>query len=400
MKDVAKVGWENAPLGHVCKFMGGGTPSKQNPSFWGGELPWVSPKDMKSDTVSDSIDHVTDIAVEQSATKRIPKGAILIVVRSGILSRTIPTAIAGRELTVNQDLKAIIPDKRLDGRFLAYFFQAAEPYLLDRVTRGATVHKLDMPVIKSLPVPLPPLEEQQRIVAVLDEAFEGLARARTHAEANLQNARELFETALSAFIERHKDSWSSTTLGEAYDVRDGTHDSPKYHPTGRALITSKNLGRDGLHFEKIKFISEEDYVSICKRSGVDKGDVLFAMIGTIGNPIVVDVEPDFAIKNVALFKMKDGRSGQFLRYMLRSKYVVEKMRAEAKGTTQQFVGLGYLRAFPVILPDPTTEMTMVDELDRIEAHCRSAEALYDIKLQDIDDLRQSLLQKAFAGDLT
>lgn len=290
---------------------------------------------------------------------------------------------------------------KLHPRFLFHYlftdqFQGA----MEELQTGASYPAVTDGQVRQQPIPLPPLEEQQRIVAVLDEAFEGLARARAHAEANLQNARELFENSLSAFIDRHKESWSSTTLGEAYDVRDGTHDSPKYHTTGRALITSKNLGRDGLHFEKVKFISEEDFELICKRSGVHKGDVLFAMIGTIGNPIVVEVEPDFAIKNVALFKMKEARSGQFLCYMLRSKQVVDKMKAEAKGTTQQFVGLGYLRAFPIILPKQPKEMALVDDLDRMETQCRSAEDLYEKKLQDLDDLRQSLLRKAFAGELT
>jgi len=90
----------------------------------------------------------------------------------------------------------------------------------------------------------------------------------------------------------------------------------------------------------------------------------------------------------------------FLRYLLRSKLVVDKMREEAKGTTQQFVGLGYLRAFPVALPLPADEPALVDELDGLEAECRSAENHYQAKLQDLDDLRQSLLQKAFAGELT
>jgi type I restriction enzyme, S subunit len=294
------------------------------------------------------------------------------------------------------------PDyERVDQDFLYHVLGSRTVFdQFDRLAAGSTVRNLNIGLVEGVEIPLPPLEEQQRIVAVLDEAFEGLARARAHAEANLQNARELFETCLSVFIERHEENWSSTSLGDAYDVRDGTHDSPKYHPTGRALITSKNLGRDGLHFDKVKFISEEDFEAIRKRSGVHKGDVLFAMIGTIGNPIVIDVEPDFAIKNVALFKMKDQRNGRLLRFLLRSKRIVEKMQAEAKGTTQQFVGLGYLRAFPVSLPKPTAEADLVDELDRIETECRSAEELYTKKLQDLDDLRQSLLQKAFAGELT
>src|SRR5271169_710479 len=102
--------------------------------------------------------------------------------------------------------------------------------------------------------------------------------------------------------------WQTRVLGEAYDVRDGTHDSPRYHETGHPLITSKNLKRGGLSFDDVKLISDQDYRKINERSAVHKGDVLFAMIGTIGNPTLVTVEPNFAIKNVALFKVPSGQS--------------------------------------------------------------------------------------------
>ncbi|MAY33740.1 MAG: restriction endonuclease subunit S [Rhodovulum sp.] len=404
MKNIAKAGWEVAPLGTVAQIR----PNKKEVKST------LSDEDEVSFVPMDclGVDQVT-LAEHQTRPLREVYGGYTYFRNGDVLLAKITPCFENGKLGIADDLTngigfgssefvVLRPSEKLFAGYLYHFLnrRSFRDWAKGLMT-GAVGHKrVPKELIETLEIPLPPVEEQRRIVAVLDKAFEGLARARTNAETNLTNARELFETSLSAFIDRHKDSWSSTTLGEAYDVRDGTHDSPKYHATGRALITSKNLGRDGLHFEKVKYISEEDYVSISRRSGVDKGDVLFAMIGTIGNPIVVDVEPDFAIKNVALFKMKEGRNGQFLRYLLRSKYVVEKMHAEAKGTTQQFVGLGYLRSFPVMLPEPIVESTMVDELDRIEAQCRSAEALYEIKIQDLYDLRQSLLQKAFAGELT
>src|SRR5690606_9492420 len=95
------------------------------------------------------------------------------------------------------------------------------------------------------------------------------------------------------------EKWDIKIMSEVYDVRDGTHDSPKYQDEGYPLITSKNLKDGIITFDKIKYISEEDYISINKRSKVDIGDVLFAMIGTIGNPTVITEEPNYAIKNVA-----------------------------------------------------------------------------------------------------
>ena len=120
-------------------------------------------------------------------------------------------------------------------------------------------------------------------------------------------------------------NWVVKKLGEVYDVRDGTHDSPKYVKEGYALITSKNLKNDSLNYDNVNYITEQDYISINKRSKVDVGDALFAMIGTIGNPIVIKDEPDFAIKNVALFKVPKNQDSHFLKYYLDSSSVIEKI---------------------------------------------------------------------------
>ncbi|NQU83805.1 MAG: restriction endonuclease subunit S, partial [Parcubacteria group bacterium] len=129
------------------------------------------------------------------------------------------------------------------------------------------------------------ISEQHRIVKILDDVFTDVAKAKENAEKNLQNAKELFESYLQGVFANPGKDWKEKRLGDVYDVRDGTHDSPKYQKEGYALITSKNLKRDELDYQKIKYISEKDYKKINERSKVHKGDVLFAMIGTIGNPV-------------------------------------------------------------------------------------------------------------------
>ncbi|MEE9454158.1 MAG: restriction endonuclease subunit S [Paracoccaceae bacterium] len=156
-------GWVETTLGEVTRFSGGGTPSKSNRAFWDGSIPWVSPKDMKFEVIVKSIDKITHEAIEKSATKLIPEGATLIVVRSGILARTVPIAIVGRELTVNQDLKAICPNETILPKFLTYLMRANERNLLAKVTRGATVHRLSTYTLKSLPIYVPSLEVQSQI---------------------------------------------------------------------------------------------------------------------------------------------------------------------------------------------------------------------------------------------
>ena len=151
------------------------------------------------------------------------------------------------------------------------------------------------------------------------------------------------------------DGWEWKSLNEVFIVKDGTHDSPKYiEENGYPLLTSKNLRENGLDYSNFKLISEEDYIKINQRSKVDKGDLLFAMIGTIGNPTIIEQEPNFAIKNVALFKpMNKENKIEFLRYYFLSNFVIDKMINEANGATQKFVGLTYLRN--CLYPQPPHE---------------------------------------------
>ena len=191
-------------------------------------------------------------------------------------------------------------------------------------------------------------------------------------------------------------NWEVTTLGEAYDVRDGTHDSPKYIENGYPLITSKNLKNGHLTYDKVKYISEIDFNNINKRSKVDIGDLLFAMIGTIGNPIVIINEPNFAIKNVALFKVDSSNNSLFLKYYLDSSYVIDKMQKEAKGTTQRFVGLGYLRSFPIKLPKLEEQKQIVEILDKTFGSIEKAKINIEKNIQNSKELFASRLNEIFS----
>ena len=100
-------GWATAKFSDFGEWMGGGTPSKEVPSYWNGPIPWVSPKDMKTNVIRSAIDGITEAAVENSAAKRVPAGSVLIVARSGILAHTLPIAVTAVETTLNQDMKAL-----------------------------------------------------------------------------------------------------------------------------------------------------------------------------------------------------------------------------------------------------------------------------------------------------
>ncbi|WP_022836396.1 restriction endonuclease subunit S [Salisaeta longa] len=161
--------WETIRLKFQSAFKGGGTPSKDNKEYWSGDIPWVSPKDMKADRITDTQDHITPEAVKESSTSLVEPGSVLIVVRSGILKHTIPVAINSVQVALNQDLKAMTPAEDLDSAFLAYLIRGKnDVLLLEWTNSGTTVESLEQDRIANTEVPVPPLPEQRAIAAYLD----------------------------------------------------------------------------------------------------------------------------------------------------------------------------------------------------------------------------------------
>jgi type I restriction enzyme S subunit len=162
--------WAVLRLGDAGVWTGGGTPSKAVPRFWSTEgVPWASPKDMKTARIRDTEDHITREAIEQSAAKSIPAGAVLLVTRSGILEHTLPVAVTDVELTVNQDLKALSPHPGVMPEYVAAALRANASRVLQSCSKdGTTVASIDTTKLLDFEVPLAPTNEQVRIVAEID----------------------------------------------------------------------------------------------------------------------------------------------------------------------------------------------------------------------------------------
>ncbi|MBI1878387.1 MAG: restriction endonuclease subunit S [Chloroflexi bacterium] len=153
--------WEVAYLGDVVKSVGGGTPSKNSDDFWHGDIPWVSPKDMKSDEIWDTIDHITEDAIQESATNLIEPGHVLIVVRSGVLKHSFPIGINRVQVSINQDMKAL-SSPELTPEYLFSILKHLEKHIVSQSIRvGSTVHNIDSAKFFNIQIPLPPLALQQ-----------------------------------------------------------------------------------------------------------------------------------------------------------------------------------------------------------------------------------------------
>jgi len=198
--------------------------------------------------------------------------------------------------------------------------------------------------------------------------------------------------------------WKWAASSEILDIRDGTHDTPGYvTENGIPLITSKNLKENTIDFEKISYISKVDHFEISKRSKVEEGDILFAMIGTIGNPAIIKGDANFSIKSVGLFKKNEKVIlPSFLVNFLRS-HTFEKQLNERKllkGTTQRFIPLGNLRNINLPLPPKPTQQAIVSKIEELFSKLdKGIENLHTAQ-QQLKTYRQSVLKWAFEGKLT
>ena len=227
------------------------------------------------------------------------------------------------------------------------------------------------------------MQQNQRKLDLLKEQKKGFLQKMFP-----KNGSRVPELRFSGFA----DDWEERKLGEFSDVRDGTHASPKYVSQGHPMVTSKNLTHSGLDMTDVSFLTDEDFNEINKRSKVSIGDILFGMIGTIGNPVIVDRD-DFAIKNVALIKEKTSNpiTNKWLLQYLKSPSFNRFIQKENAGGTQKFIALGLIRDMKLRVPE-------FDEQQKIGAFFKKIDetiTLHQRKLDLVKEQKKGFLQKMF-----
>ncbi|MBK9466493.1 MAG: restriction endonuclease subunit S [Pseudomonadales bacterium] len=345
------------PLRELCSFRHGGTPSKANASFWQGSIPWVSPKDMKSTLIEEAADHISEDAVSGSATSIVPPGAILVVVRSGILVHSLPIAQVGRPVAFNQDIKAIIPHSDLVSvDFLFWFLRSQANDVVARgVKKGATVHSVQSGFIENLLVPVPPLDRQLQMVDILSRA-EGIVRLRREAQ---QKAAELIP---AIFIDmfgdpaRNPKGWPVANLGEALlSVDYGCSVKASADGAGLPIIRMSNVTYAGnLDLDDLKYV--ELPPNEIEKYGLQEGDLLFNRTNSkelVGKTALWDgrLEAVVASYFMRLRVVPTQIDPTYLWAFLNSKHMKQVLFDTARGAIGQAnINSKELKAFAVMLP--------------------------------------------------
>ena len=288
--------------------------------------------------------------------------------------------------------------------FFNYYSQSRD-YLsaVDGETTGTTRKRISRNKLAQTLIPVPPLPEQQRIVGLLDEAFEGIATAKANAEKNLRNARALFESHLhSVFANAWRTSELVRLSDVASDITDGDHLPPPKSPTGVPFITIGNIVKETrkIDFADTFMVPRAYFNGLKANKRPKKGDVLYTVTGSFGIPVIVRESVEFCFqRHIGLIRPKSETSSAWLYYLLLSPQVFKQANDGATGAAQKTVSLKLLRSFEVPKVTLKQQQEAVTKLDTLSAETQRLASIYQQKLAALEALKKSLLHQAFTGAL-
>jgi type I restriction enzyme, S subunit len=400
--------WTKIPLAKVGRWIGGGTPSKANPRFWAnGTIPWVSPKDMKVDVVSDAQDHITEEAVAQSATNLVEPGSVLLVVRSGILQHTLPVAVTLRRVALNQDLKAVQPNENVRSNYLALVLRAFEREILHKCSKtGTTVQSLNVPALIAFEIPLPPRNEQDCIVAEIEKQFTRLDAAvaslkRARANLKLHRAAVLNSACEGAKAGAIRDGWPVTTLASLCEIFvDCAHRTPKYTAFGPYALGPRDVVNGALNLAEARHVSEAEFEIQARRRIPQAGDIVYSRELSLGWAVEIPEGVRVCLsQGMCLFRPSASVLTSYLLAVLNGPVGRRQAFAAATGSAHPHINLRDIRAYQIPLPPLAEQHCIVTEVEHRLSVIEEVERFVNANLRRAARLRQSILQHAFSGRL-
>ena len=387
--------WNYKTIGDVCTSI---TDGSHNPpkGIDKSDYRMISSQNIFDDNLILTDDSVRYLSKEnhiiEDKRTRLQKDVVLLTIVGTIGRACILTGNEG-PLTLQRSVAALHPSEEILPRFLLHTL-IGNRTTLNQEAHGIAQKGLYLKQLSALRIPVPTIEEQQKIVSELDKINE-LIRLKKEQLKDYDNlAQSIFYEMFGDPVVNEK-GWDIESLGKVCDVRDGTHDSPQYlQESPYILITSKNLVNGKIDYSNVNYISKEDYIAINKRSQVDDGDIIMAMIGTIGNPIIVKLEEHkFCIKNVALIKFFNDSlvSNKYVHSLLNNESYLTFIKSQNKGGTQKFVALGTIRKLPIPIPPLSYQQQFAQRIELIEKQ----KAEVQRTIADLETLLASRMQYWF-----
>nr|ELR5042055.1 restriction endonuclease subunit S [Providencia stuartii]ELR5084447.1 restriction endonuclease subunit S [Providencia stuartii] len=387
--------WIKTTLNEIADVIGGGTPSTKNEAFWGGEIPWITPKDLTGYTkmyISHGERFITKNGLDNSSARLLPEGTVLMSSRAPIGY----VAIAANPITTNQGFKSLVPNTELANNKFLYFWIKNNKQYIDSLGSGTTFAEVSGSVVKSLEIELPSLPEQKAIASVLsalDNKIDLLHRQNKTLESM---AETLFR---QWFVEEAQDDWEEVILSDVcHRITDGAHASPKSIEDGWAMASVKDMETWGINYDTCRRISKEDYDELvradCKAL---KGDILIAKDGSyLKHVFLLEKDIDVVLlSSIAMLRPNGKYDPMLLTIFLKMNSTREEMENIVTGAVIPRIVLKDFRKFPIRLPPREYQTKALIQISPIFRKCW----LNNSQIKKLEKLRDTLLPKLMSGEV-
>ena len=382
-----------AKLGDVCTIVSGTTPKSDYPEYWGGDINWVTPAELtdESDTIFESQRKITQQAVSDSSLKPFPAGTVLLSSRAPIGK----VAIAGVEMYCNQGFKNLICSDVIYNRYLYHFLKGKTDYL-NSLGRGATFKEISKSIVEGIEIPLPSLDEQRRIAAVLDMVSDLIAKRR-------QQLDKLDELVKARFLEMFGDpvdnnrGWPTQALDSVCkSIVDCPHSTPSYTfvNTGYMCIRTSIVKKNRILWENVEYIPEEEYYQRIQRKKPEKGDIIYTREGAIlGIAAMIDRDCNVALGQRSMLLSPDTTKclPQFLSSAMNFDSFLRKALRGVSGSASPHINVGDIKTFSIIIPPLSLQQQFSDFVVQTE----KTKTTISRSLEKLETLKKALMQKYF-----
>jgi type I restriction enzyme S subunit len=414
-------GWSYLPLLDCGEWFGGGTPSKSKSEYWSnGTINWLSPKDMGELILTDTQDRVTVAAIANSATRLIEGPSVALVVRSGILERTLPVAVVPFSTTLNQDMRAVIVSGIASPKWIAYCLKAREREILARCRKaGTTVASIETPRLMQFEIPVAPIAEQERIVVELERRLSHVDQAILDLKAAAIKVKQLREAILWSAVfpslggvdvrglPALLDGWEWTTLGAVAEVVGGvTKDAKRQSDPRFVEVPYLRVANVQLGFLKLDEVTTiRVHPDKVKALRLESGDILFNEGGDrdkLGRGRIWEGQVDDCIHQNHVFRarLKEPRLHPKFVSWVGNTFGRRWFEAAGKQTTNlASINKTVLESFPVPMPPPGAASKIVADVERRLSLVEAASGSISENLGKAASLRRSLFAAAFSGKL-
>ena len=396
--------WKEIELGNICFTTSGGTPSRQNKSFYEGNIPWVKSGELDKGIILDSEEHITEEAIKKSSAKVFPKGTLLFALYGATIGKM---ATLGVEAATNQAICGIYENDILISKYLYHYLSNKKRKLIGQGIGGAQPN-ISQTILKKLIIPISPLPEQRAIVAKIEELFSDLDKGiddLKKAQAQLVIFRQAvlkkaFEGELTntQMTPRTLDSLTSIiTKGASpkWQGFDYTTDSNQL-----LFVTSENVREGYISLEKEKYLPV-GFNEVQKRSVLQKGDVLFNIVGaSIGRAAIFELDKLSNINQaVALIRLDEEVLNQYVNYFLNSEGAKQEYLKKQVEVARANLSLQNVKDIEIPFCNVDEQRIVIQEIESRLSVCDTVEQSIAESLEKAKALRQSILKKAFEGTL-